>query len=145
MIKKVTDKELDDLIEVTKASARSFLGNDPYSEAVLKCLLELKERQDSDLRPADKFLTNTPDEQFAHVCSEYHEFWNEWVDWVAHRNRYPEKAKIYIQRMVEEGIDLQMSIETLLARFGLDEQQRRKERKKVLAKNAARGYYVIGG
>lgn len=139
----IKDETIDKLIQFCIRQA--LRDPDGAYEMILTALRELTELRESNLRPADKFLPNTPDEQLAHVCSEYHEFWNEWVDWVAHRNRYPEKAKIYIQRMVEEGIDLQMSIETLLARFGLDEQQRRKERKKVLAKNAARGYYVIGG
>jgi hypothetical protein len=80
------------------------------------------------LRPADKFLGNTAYGQFIKISSELKEL---------------EDAND-AEEVIEETIDLQMSCETLLAILGLDEQQRREARRKVIEKNDARGYYRKG-
>lgn len=94
-------------------------------------LTELKQCRESDLRPADKFLGNTVKEQFNHMESELNEIMNE--IWGC--------EEISKNKLVMEIIDLQMSAETMLAILGLDEQQRREARKKVIDKNEKRGYY----
>lgn len=121
-------RTLDELIEIAESYAWTICDGERVENDVLECLLELKERQESDLRPADKFLTNDTGQQMNHITEEYCEVVTEY-------NRSSE------ERLVEELIDLQMSCETMLANLGLDEQQRREARKKVLAKNAARGYF----
>jgi hypothetical protein len=84
--------------------------------------------QRSALRPATKYLTSTIDEQMDHIFSEVAEVENA----LEYEN---------YQRVSEELVDLQMSCETLLTILGLDEQQRNEVRRKVIEKNAARGYY----
>lgn len=101
-------------------------------------LTELKQRRESDLRPADKYLTNTPYEQFDHLKSEMIEVWDE-------VKTYDDTLLLVDEKkLTEELIDLQMSAETMLAILGLNEQQRREARRKVIEKNEARGYYKDG-
>jgi phosphoribosyl-ATP pyrophosphohydrolase len=45
------------------------------------------------------------------------------------------------ERIAEELVDVQQACETALAMLGLSEDERSKMRKKVLLKNASRGYY----
>lgn len=129
---------LDEAIDHEKAlSELNVDGNGPcqkwcdYHAKILEWLLELKERRESDLRPAMKFLTNTPSQQFQHVLSEVQEATAE-VEML---------LRDYKERFVEELIDTQMSIETELYILGLNTQQIREARRKVIAKNEVRGYY----
>jgi vacuolar-type H+-ATPase subunit I/STV1 len=98
-------------------------------------LTELKQRRESELRPADKFLGATANEQWEHLVSEVGESTNELVKVIDF------SLKDAIPRAVEEIIDIQMSCETLIAILGLDEQQRMEARRKVVEKNRARHYY----
>jgi hypothetical protein len=93
-------------------------------------LRELKQRRESNLRPADKFLVNSIGEQFSHMESEIVEIEEEFLS-----------CDMDIERTAYEVIDLQMSCETMLAILGLDEQQRMESRRKVIEKNRERGYY----
>lgn len=86
---------------------------------------QLQQIKESNLRPADKYLKNLPNEQFRHMDSELREI--EDADDVDH--------------VIEEVVDLQMSCETMLAVLGLNEKQRREARLKVIEKNEKRGYY----
>lgn len=84
--------------------------------------------RESELRPATKYLTVSPHEQFEHVKSELNEI----------------AAELEIGNTINlamEIVDLQMSAETLLAVLPLDEGERNEVRRKVIAKNAVRGYY----
>lgn len=90
------------------------------------------------LRPADKFLGSTFYRQYLHVQSEIKE-----VD-EAYRIFSWRGANEDKNSLIEELIDLQMSCETLITILGLDEQQRREARRKVIEKNEARGYYRKG-
>jgi len=83
--------------------------------------------------PATKFLKNNPAVQFDHLCSEWEEVNDEWM-----------KMRLGVKpvKLAEELVDLQMSAETMLAVLGLNEKGRETMRKSVIAKNAARGYYV---
>ena len=98
---------------------------------VLPLLQELQDRRSSDLRPCDKFLNKKAWEQFDHIVSELVEVDEEFMSFNE-------------ERIAEEVVDVQMSCETLLAIIGLDEQQRRDMRRKVIAKNEARQYYEVG-
>jgi anaerobic glycerol-3-phosphate dehydrogenase len=98
-------------------------------------LTELGQRRESDLRPANKFLRNSKLGQFAHMANELIEINDELFN----------NSNIDIEKVTEEIVDLQMSCETMLAIFGLDEQQRMSARRKVVEKNEKRGYYEDGG
>lgn len=102
-------------------------------------LQELKKRRESELRPADKFLGSTVAAQWEHFTSELEETIIELSKWL---DKGIEES---FDRSVEEIIDMQMSLETLLAILGLDEQQRMDARCKVIEKNRLRGYYEDGG
>jgi hypothetical protein len=99
--------------------------------------IELKQRRESDLRPADKFLGAKEFEQYAHVFSEFEEFKISFLHY------WMNKCDDEKLHTIEELIDLQMSCETMIAILGLDEQQRREARCKVIEKNRARGYYEV--
>jgi hypothetical protein len=105
------------------------------SQEMTGWLQELKERRESELRPADMFLINGKYQQFKHIRSEFCEFAESFMHY------WGNSADAEKPHTIEELIDLQMSCETMLAMLGLDKQQRREARKKVVAKNAARGYY----
>ena len=98
------------------------------SRQYIEWLTELRDRRESDLRPSTRFLSNNPSQQFSHIESEVFEV---------------ECALYYDNRVefINELVDVQMSCETMLAILGLDEQQRMEARRRVIAKNKARGYY----
>lgn len=105
---------------------------------VAKWLWKLRERQETELRPATKFLGNTPYEQYKHIMSEVKE---------VYRAALPCDYSLLgadMGKLAEELVDLQMSCETMLAILGLDEAQRREVRRRVIEKNAERGYYEAG-
>ena len=91
-------------------------------------LKELRDRRESELRPATKYLSNTIMQQFSHIDSEVFEL--ECALFGENENA-----------TFDEIVDIQMSCETLLTILGADEQQRMEARRRVIAKNEARGYY----
>lgn len=123
---------LDEAIDLEKSLIGKGENYDWVAEHLHEWLTELRDRRESELRPATKFLYNTPGKQMMHIYSEIAESDNELY-------LYRQHGKT--ERLAEELIDLQMSCETLLAILGLDEQQRNDARRQVIAKNAARGYY----
>lgn len=102
---------------------------------IIRLLKELRDRRESALRPATKYLTNSWLEQYMHVKEELDEVRQAMNDFAF---RKPGSGTDYIS---EELVDLQMSCETMLAIIGLDEQQRNEARRKVIKKNKERGYY----
>ena len=115
--------KLDNTIEI--------IANSPGTDlmtTVLEFLIELKKRRKSALRPADKYLSNTPEQQFDHLKFELAEI-------------EVELKNGNVRNLAMEIVDLQMSAETLLAVLPLDEQERNKVRRRVIRKNAKRGYY----
>jgi hypothetical protein len=103
---------------------------------------ELKSRRESDLRVATKFLTNSYYKQIGHIESEFDEVRMAVTNLMetvvlGDKPNYAEK----LNHAAEELVDLQSTCETMLAILGLDEQQRRDVRKRVIAKNEARNYY----
>lgn len=82
----------------------------------------------SDLKPATKFMGNHLKEQLEKIREELAEVM------LAYQNEPKE-------RIAEELVDVQQACETALAMLGYSEDERQKVRKKVLLKNASRGYY----
>ena len=83
-----------------------------------------------ELKPATKFVGQVSlTEQIAKIHSEYLEVMSA----VIHKES--------IGRIAEELADIQEACETAMAILGLTEGERRTIRKKVLCKNASRGYY----
>lgn len=98
--------------------------------------IELKQRRESELRPADRFLGASKLDQYMHLKEEMEE--------IRHAmNDYALELTDNVNFIAEELSDLQMSCETMLAILGLNEQQRREARRKVIEKNSARGYYEV--
>ena len=82
-----------------------------------------------ELKPATKFINCSLTEQIAKIHSEYLEVMSA----VIH-----DEGKA---RIAEELADIQEACETAMAILGLSEVERQNVRKKVLLKNASRGYY----
>lgn len=83
-----------------------------------------------ELKPATKFVKRLSlTEQIAKIHSEYLEVMSA----VIHN-----EGKM---RIAEELADIQEACETAMAILGLSEHERQNVRKKVLCKNASRGYY----
>lgn len=86
-----------------------------------------------ELKPATKFVGQLSlTEQIAKIHSEYIEVMSA----VIHS-----EGKM---RIAEELADIQEACETAMAMLGLSEIERQNVRKKVLCKNASRGYYNNG-
>lgn len=83
----------------------------------------------SDLKPATKFMRSSLNDQLEKIKEELGEVILAYVDG---------EDK---ERIAEEIVDVQQACETALAILGLSEDERSKMRKKVLLKNASRGYY----
>ena len=82
-----------------------------------------------ELKPATKFIHCTLTEQLAKIHSEYIEV----ISAVIHNENK--------RRIAEELADVQEACETAMAILGLGESERQMIRKRVLCKNASRGYY----
>lgn len=85
-----------------------------------------------ELKACDKFLNNTPVEQWAHVLEEKTEVSIALAEY--HTDPTPEN----LDRLAEEIVDLQTSCETLLAIVKVNSAT---VRRKVFWKNAKRGYF----
>lgn len=108
------------------------------AEEILPLFIELRDRRESALRPATRFLGNDIHQQWTHIISEILEA-NEEL-----RRHTVNDDTAAIKRMAGELIDIQMSCETMLAIIGLNESQRNDARRRVIAKNESRGYYDDG-
>ena len=108
-------------------------------EEVYDLLVELKQRRESALRPATKFLSSSIADQFQHVMSEMEEVINELNSLVDNGD---ETAR---PRSLDECNDWQISIETLKAIIEPDEDKRRESMIKTIKKNTDRkggSYYA---
>lgn len=80
------------------------------------------------LKPATKFITNSPWQQFFHILSELCE-----VAWEIWQKDWPKVA--------EELVDLQVSCQTLLAILGYTGDKYSTLKRIVMDKNEKRHYY----
>lgn len=125
----ISDEGLDRLIKRMKNNKEEPYAYAEEYRTVCLLLEELKERRESDLRPAVKFV-HLPLSK--HIEKIYEEFGEVLMAALADDE----------ENLREELVDLQMTCETALTKTGLDEAGRRNERKKNRAKNTARRYYV---
>lgn len=127
----ISDIELDEMI---KSCNDSLIACRNSCYKVAEALKELKERRESSLRPATKFVNensmfiqmNQISQEFREVTREVAAIFNEAGN---------------CENLIMELVDLQTACETMLAILGLDESQRQEARRKVIAKNQSRGYY----
>lgn len=131
---KLDDAKLDDMIKQCKDAPTKT------PQRLHKWLVELKQRRESTLRPADKYLTNTIPMQLDHIESELTEVKQELYKF-NDPNVGPLEFCNIKSNLCVELVDLQMSCETMLAVLGLDEQERMEVRRMVVKKNAERDYY----
>lgn len=123
---------LDEWIEQIEEYQKELHDID-YSD-LLSILKELRDRRESELRPATRFLSKGWCQQIKHVYSEFNEVLTEF-------HLFDDGDVTEPLKLIEELIDLQMSCETMLACMELNEQQRMEARRRVIVKNKARGYY----
>lgn len=126
----ISNEELDKLVKRMKEIAQQPFDYAEDYEVVYQLLVELKERRESDLRPATKFLSCEIGKQLSKIQQEFKEVESE----LAYKVFDEDNA-------AEELVDLQTACETMLAILGLDEAARADVRRRVMAKNKARGYY----
>ena len=91
------------------------------------------------LKPAAKFLINSPAKQLRHVLSEVVEVVWAFIIWKITKNSYD------AYMLALELVDLQMSCETLLAILGYKENDRVWLRDVIERNNDRRGYYQESG
>ena len=108
--------------------------SDGYDEALEKAR-EVAEKynlgvNEKELKPATRFLGLSFPDQLKKIHDEYQEVISAYMD------------KEGRERIAEELVDMQESIETALASLGLTEEERREARRKVIAKNSKREYYA---
>ena len=108
--------------------------SDGYDEALEKAR-EVAEKynlgvNEKELKPATRFLGLSFPDQLKKIHDEYQEVISAYMD------------KEGRERITEELVDMQESIETALAILGLTEEERREARRKVIAKNSKREYYA---
>ena len=104
-------------------------------------LQELKERRESDLRPAAKFLNLKIGEQLRIVEGELDEVFNALPAYLIEKDDGVTGITESLMHFAEEIVDTQTALETLLVIAGLDETARNEVRRRVIEKNAKRGYY----
>ena len=102
-------------------------------------LLELKQRRESDLRPATKYLGQDFRQLIGKVCSECYEVVQAWDD---DFDQCPEQLpKEVYNDILMELVDVQMACETALTKILPDRADRDEARRQVIEKNRRRGYY----
>lgn len=121
------DRLVERMKEISEQPTNEFASD--YKD-LHELLLELKERRETELRPATKFLSCGIGKQLNKIQEEFKEVESE----LAYERFNKDNA-------IEELVDLQTACETMLAILGLDEADRADMRRRVIAKNAARGYY----
>ncbi|WP_040683200.1 hypothetical protein [Thermosinus carboxydivorans] len=89
------------------------------------------------LKPATKFIKNSPIEQFNHILSEVAEAHFELL--LSSKEKNADKNTNIV--LARELVDIQVSCETMLACLGYNDEERDKLRRHVYEKNKARGYY----
>ena len=100
---------------------------------------ELHDRRESELRPAIRFLYNTPDKQFKHVLSEVDEI-REAIQRLKHSIEESEWQQLY-NNLADEIYDAQSSLMTLAYICGLNRDDMIAAGKRKIKANGDRGYY----
>ncbi len=129
---------LQEAIEHVKEVSQSACGECCKAEhkKLAEWLQELKERRESSLRPATKFLYYFSfKEQLEHVKSEIKEIEEAYK--VYENNQTPENYN----KCLDEMTDAQHSLQTSKAIFGVVRSCDIRSHIRVIAKNQARGYY----
>ncbi|WP_196607127.1 hypothetical protein [Pectinatus frisingensis] len=130
----ISDEELQEWIDVIDTDR----WKDLYS-----VLLELKQRRESDIIPATKFLNAG---MYAHIskvmeeCDEVSEAADD-----DEMDLYLEEGRTEnFKHLLEELVDVQFAAETAITKILPDIQDRWALRRQVREKNAKRGYYGVG-
>lgn len=109
-----------------------------WKKCIKEALLELKERRESDLRPATKFVNTTCEgfkRQLDHVKSEITEIEEAFETYMKCGG-----AK-RLEELTDEITDAQSSLQTLKADVNVAGELDKESCRRVAKKNAARGYY----
>ena len=102
-------------------------------------LLELRDRRETELRPANKFLNNTPIKQLTHVLSEIKEIQDVMI-----QLKQPKSDSDWQQlqsNLADEIYDAQSSLVTLAYICGLNRDDMIAAGKRKIKANGDRGYY----
>lgn len=135
----ISDKDLDDLITNLagynlKFNSIIMLANKQIA-LLRNALNELKERRESDIIPATKFLNQELRSHIQKVTEES----NEVIE--AALIYFEQRTPKNIDKLIEELIDVQMAAETAITKLAPDVKVRWFNRRQVRDKNNKRGYY----
>ncbi|MEN6565885.1 MAG: hypothetical protein ABFC57_06255 [Veillonellales bacterium] len=129
---------LEQLIEHSKPGPDLSSGASTFAARIHKELVKLKELQDSAIRAADKYLNNTPQDQFIKIVSENREESEAYVKLTT-----KPADQILKKEYAMELIDGQMVRHTALRVLGYSENEILQLRKEVIEKNKIRNYYEV--
>lgn len=132
----ISPERLAGMIEATSAYEKFPYGlqlSEIRAQDIEAALRELQEYRQGELRPTDKFLANTLDQQMQHIEQEFNE--------AKEAAMTPIPSREAAMHLAEELTDLKTSCETMLAIMGLNAADRRAEVRKVNAKNERRNYF----
>lgn len=129
------------LVYYLAAVAKSDLPTEDKG-ALYDIIYALEEKRRHEIRPATKFLGNSPFKQLCHITSEVYEIWIAWLFYKVAPDFYT------FDDLMCELVDAQGSIQTAMqGPFGLSDKDVNHYRAKVVKKNDAPGrkYYSEGG
>lgn len=138
----ISDEELQ--LQIDNLNEKISLNKVTCSKGVilniLQALQELKERRESDIIPAIKYLNKPMYDLIVKVIEECDEVIEAADD--DEMDLYLEEGNIEaFKHTIEELIDTQMACETVLTKILPDPKDRWKARRQVIEKNRVRGYY----
>ena len=135
----ISNDQLDNFIYNFKQFIENGINPRLHEQAMqtfLEIANELKERRETEFKPATRFVYNTSVmHQIAHIVEETKEVIDAYLD-CKEINDIDD-----LDDLIEEINDVKYSCDTLYAILGLNEEQIRKSRLKVIEKNRVRGYY----
>ena len=122
----------DDALELLK---KYTYGGTKQTAGPRQPITELVDLQESELRPAVKFLSQPSQVLIGKIAEEFGEVLDANGEYI---------GSGHSKHLAEELVDIQMACETMLAKLRPDVKDRREIRKFVIRKNTNQGYYGEG-
>lgn len=129
---KYIDGYIDGIQDALKILKKYTYGGTKQTAGPRQPITELVDLQESELRPAVKFLSQPSQELIGKIAEEFGEVLDANGEYI---------GSGHSKHLAEELVDLQMACETMLAKLWPDVKDRREIRKSVIHKNTNRGYY----
>ena len=132
---KYMDGYIDGIRDAMKALEESSYGGTKQTAGPQQPITELADLQESELRPAVKFLEQDVWNLLTNITKEYAEVMDAYEEYAKNG------CSVHLGVRI---VDLQFACETALAKIHPDVEKRREIRKFVIRKNTNQGYYGEG-